>query len=83
MASIRFEEFDAAKPHTFESYIERLDCVFASRDTEESKKGPTLLSVVGADTYQIARNLCSPGAAIDQVLRGTEDATAGIFQAQG
>ena len=46
MVSIRFEEFDAAKPHTFESYIERLDCMFASRDTEESKK---------------ARNLCSPG----------------------
>ena len=51
MASIRFEEFNSAKPHTFESYIECLDCVFASRDTEESKKGPTLLSVVGADTY--------------------------------
>ena len=32
-----------------------------SRDTEESKKGPTLLLVVGVDTYQIACNLCSLG----------------------
>ena len=57
MASIQFKEFDTAKSHTFESYIEHLDCVLASRDTEESKKGPTLLSVVGVDTYQIAHNL--------------------------
>ena len=60
MADFRFEEFCVAKPHLFDSYVERLDCMFAARETAEDKKSAVLLSVVGADVYQIARNLTSP-----------------------
>ena len=51
-----------------------------SRDTEESKKGPTLLLVVGADTYQIACNLCSPGLPLTKSYEELKTLLLGCFK---
>ena len=80
MASFRFEEFDVANPHLFDSYIECLDCMFAARETTEGKKSPILLSVVGAATYQIARNLTSPGLPSAKTYEELTRLLAGYFK---
>lgn len=60
MPNLNFETFNVEKPQEFEAYIERLECLYETKGVEAEKKGVTLLSVVGAETYQIVRNLCAP-----------------------
>ncbi len=60
MSRFDFEHFDVTKPEEFDVYIERLNCLFEARDTEETKKGVIFLSIVGADAYSIIRNLTAP-----------------------
>ena len=60
MEKIDFESFDVTRPEEFEVYIERLNCLFEARETDDAKKGVILLSLIGSDTYNIARNLTAP-----------------------
>ena len=57
----QFEKFDLHGSETFPVYLERLEFYCMARGiTEDDKKKATLLSEVGADTYQLVRNLCTP-----------------------
>lgn len=52
--------FDS-KVQVWEGYCEIMEHFFTANDiTEGNKKKPTLLSVVGAQTYSLMRNLPSP-----------------------
>lgn len=45
----------------WDAYVERLDQYFVANDvTENAKKRSILLSVCGAKTYNLVRNLCAP-----------------------
>ncbi|XP_076298593.1 uncharacterized protein LOC143217833 [Lasioglossum baleicum] len=53
-------EFDVNKDD-WEDYTERMDMYFVARDiTDAKKQTATLLTKVGARTYKLIRNLCSP-----------------------
>lgn len=44
----------------FESYLERLDMWMTTNSVEDDKKVSVFLSVIGADTYRLLKNLISP-----------------------
>uniref|UniRef100_A0A3P9C9M9 Retrotransposon gag domain-containing protein n=1 Tax=Maylandia zebra TaxID=106582 RepID=A0A3P9C9M9_9CICH len=44
----------------FESYLERLEQWMLANDVSDEKKVCTFLSVIGADTYRLLKNLVSP-----------------------
>lgn len=48
----KIEEFDSAN-EDWESYIERVELYCTANDVEEEKKVPTLLSLMGAKTYDL------------------------------
>jgi len=41
-------------------YIERLDQFFIANFVEENRKVSVLITVIGADTYKVLRELCDP-----------------------
>ncbi|KAK3759926.1 hypothetical protein RRG08_014163 [Elysia crispata] len=45
---------------TFQNYAERLEQYFIANDVAEEKRAATLLSCIGAKTYQLLRSLTSP-----------------------
>ena len=62
MASVfgKVDEFDGSKEE-WTQYVERLEHFFVANDiTDAGKKRAVLLSVVGASTYALLRNLVSP-----------------------
>ena len=44
----------------FQNYAERLEQYFIANDVAEGKRAATLLSCIGAKTYQLLRSLTSP-----------------------
>ncbi|XP_026046823.1 uncharacterized protein K02A2.6-like [Astatotilapia calliptera] len=55
----RVEEYNESK-EDFESYLERLEQWMLANDVSDEKKVCTFLSVIGADTYRLLKNLVSP-----------------------
>lgn len=55
----KIEEFDSAN-EDWESYIERVELYFTANDVEDEKKVATLISLMGAKTYHLLRNLLAP-----------------------
>ena len=53
------EAFDA-KEETWTAYCERFELFVICNSIEENKKASTLLTIVGAKTYNLIRNLCTP-----------------------
>ena len=51
---------------TISAYLERVDMFFLANDINEDKKVPVLLSVLGATTYALLRNLVTPDAPKDK-----------------
>ena len=45
---------------TFQNYAQRLEQYFIANDVAEGKRAATLLSCIGAKTYQLLRSLTSP-----------------------
>ena len=45
---------------SFQNYKERLDAYFIANDTEDDKKSPILLSVIGPKTYGVLKSLSAP-----------------------
>ena len=53
--------YEVEKGEEFSNYIERIEQFFIVNNvTEENKKAAILLSVIGAETYAIVKNLSSP-----------------------
>jgi hypothetical protein len=59
MSTINFGEFQADK-EDWASYTERLSHYFVANDIHEDKHKAVLLSICGAETYQLIRNLLAP-----------------------
>ncbi|XP_014834021.1 PREDICTED: uncharacterized protein K02A2.6-like [Poecilia mexicana] len=55
----KVEEFDSSSGD-WESYIERVELYCDANDIEDEKKSSVLLSLMGAKTYSLLRNLLSP-----------------------
>lgn len=55
----RIEEFSSAT-EDFATYIERFEQFLAANDVPDGKKVPVFLSVIGAKTYSLLKNLVSP-----------------------
>ena len=61
----RVNEFVPEK-ETISAYLERVEMFFLANDIGEDKKVPVLLSVIGATTYALLRNLVTPAAPKDK-----------------
>ena len=61
----RVNEFVPEK-ETISAYLERVEMFFLANDISEDKKVPVLLSVIGATTYALLRNLVTPAAPKDK-----------------
>lgn len=59
-------EYDESEP--WESYSERLEHYFTANDVDEDHQVPAFLALVGAKTYALAKNLCSPQLPKDLTL---------------
>lgn len=62
MAAIQFgrvEEYKESK-EDFESYIERFEQWLLANDIASEKKVSVFLSVIGAETYGLLKNLVTP-----------------------
>ena len=59
MTTIQFGEFDPSK-EDWSSYTERLIEYFEANNIEPERHRAALLSVCGAETYQLIRNLLAP-----------------------
>jgi hypothetical protein len=59
MGSIQFGEFDAHKEEWI-AYTERLEEYFQANEIKQGRHRAVLLSVCGAATYQLIRNLLAP-----------------------
>lgn len=79
MAKFDFETFNPGKPNEFETYIERLDCTFLARETADDKKVHVLLSVIGSETYMIAKNLTAPALPSTKTYNELVNALRGYF----
>ena len=55
----KIEEFVAGKKK-WSTYIARLEQFFVANKVDEKMRVPTLLTVVGDDTYELMTNLCDP-----------------------
>uniref|UniRef100_A0A3Q1F3H9 Retrotransposon gag domain-containing protein n=1 Tax=Acanthochromis polyacanthus TaxID=80966 RepID=A0A3Q1F3H9_9TELE len=55
----RVDEYNESK-EDFDSYLERLEQWLLANDIEDEKKVCVFLSVIGADTYKLLKNLVSP-----------------------
>uniref|UniRef100_A0A668SMS5 Retrotransposon gag domain-containing protein n=1 Tax=Oreochromis aureus TaxID=47969 RepID=A0A668SMS5_OREAU len=55
----RVEEYNESKEDS-EPYLERLEQWMLANDVSDEKKVCTFLSVIGADTYRLLKNLVSP-----------------------
>lgn len=55
----KVDEFDSAN-EDWEAYIERVELYCHANDVEDEKKVSVLLSLMGAKTYNLLRNLLSP-----------------------
>ena len=55
----KVDEFDSAN-EDWEAYMERVELYCDANDVEEDKKVSVLLSLIGAKTYNLLRNLVSP-----------------------
>ena len=55
----KVNEFDCGN-EDWESYIESIELYFKANDVADDKKVPTLLSLIGAKTYHLLRNLLAP-----------------------
>ncbi|KAK3727651.1 hypothetical protein RRG08_032610 [Elysia crispata] len=53
-------DFYDSNVETFQNYAERLEQYFIANDVAEEKRAATLLSCIGAKTYQLLRSLTSP-----------------------
>ena len=63
----RIEEFDGSGDWT--QYVKQLENFFAANDIDaENKKRAVFLSVVGASTYKILRNIVSPDKPADKTF---------------
>ena len=58
-------EFNPEK-ETISAYLERVEMFFLANDIHEDKKVPVLLSVIGATTYALLRNLVTPDTPKDK-----------------
>ena len=59
-------------------YVERLDYYFVANDmTNAEKKRAVLLSVVGATTYRLLRNLIAPAKPDEKTYKELVDAVKG------
>ena len=45
---------------SFGDYADRVDAFFAANDIDEEKRTNVFLSMIGATTYKLCKNLCSP-----------------------
>ena len=62
-------EYDHCK-EDWVSYCERLEHYFAANDVDDAgKQRAILLSVCGATTYQLIRNLAAPAKSVDKSFR--------------
>ena len=52
-------EFDSKK-EMISAYLERVEMFFQANDIKAEKRVPVLLSVIGAKTYMLLRNLLTP-----------------------
>ncbi|KAK3698678.1 hypothetical protein RRG08_046180 [Elysia crispata] len=53
-------DFYDSNVETFQNYAERLEQYFIANDVAEEKRAATLLSCIGAKTYQLLRSLTTP-----------------------
>ena len=58
-------EFDSEK-ETISAYLERVEMFFQANDVKTEKRVPVLLSVIGAKTYTLLRNLITPATPKDE-----------------
>ncbi|XP_037517987.1 uncharacterized protein LOC119394753 [Rhipicephalus sanguineus] len=55
----KIEEFDA-KVQTFDSYLERFEHFVSANDIAQEKKLSVFLTVIGAEAYEVLKNLVVP-----------------------
>ena len=71
----QFGEFNPQR-EDWTSYTERLQEYFIANGLEDAaKKKAVLLSIVGAETYQLMRNLTAPAKTYRKVLRSASKAS--------
>ncbi|GFU53298.1 uncharacterized protein K02A2.6 [Trichonephila clavipes] len=58
-SNIRFESYDASV-EDWSSYVERLESYFVVNGIEDKMKVPAILSLMGATTYKLLKNLATP-----------------------
>ncbi|GFU64543.1 retrovirus-related Pol polyprotein from transposon 17.6 [Trichonephila clavipes] len=58
-SNINFESYDASV-EDWSSYVERLESYFVVNGIEDKMKVPAILSLMGATTYKLLKNLATP-----------------------
>ena len=61
----RIDQFDPVKDN-FENYAERLEQYFIANDVAAAKQKAVFLSVIGAETYDLLKNIIAPDKPIDK-----------------
>ena len=63
----QIDKFDTNGKESFPNYLERLEFYFIANDiTDDGKKKAMFLTSVGPDTYNLIRDLCTPGKPSDK-----------------
>ncbi|GFT48376.1 hypothetical protein TNCV_4709171 [Trichonephila clavipes] len=58
-SNINFESYDASV-EDWSSYVERLESYFVVNGIKDKMKIPAILSLMGATTYKLLKNLATP-----------------------
>ena len=64
------DKFDAHGKESFTNYLERLEFYFIANDIDnDSKKKAMFLSSVGAETFKLIKDLCTPVRPMDKTFQ--------------
>ena len=77
----KIEQFDPSVEE-WETYEERLEQFFIVNDLEAEKKVPALLSLIGAKTYALLKNLLTPVKPSTKSYKELTDILKGHFSPQ-
>lgn len=78
----QFGKMDEFKPdsESWSAYIERMELFFEANDIKDEKSVATLLSIMGASTYGLLRNLVQPNKPKDKTFVQIVEILKGHFE---
>ncbi|KAF8789687.1 hypothetical protein HNY73_007608 [Argiope bruennichi] len=78
-SNISFESYDASV-EDWSSYVERLESYFVVNGIEDKMKVPAILSLMGATTYKLLKNLATPNIPSERDLSRYRKINFGTFE---